>query len=513
MHTPSQSYGNDLLDSSDEFAKHMGWEKGSCEVVNGGLTAFQNKKSVAHHEVGHFMLDSEYITGVDKKASMAPYKKGEYSSFTHENIADVNRVLQMVQSGEVDKDDYIDQLSLYRSYMAIKGDDYHNSTTSIQALKKLTTEDIQNTDPKLLAKYAINFVLKGDEERGIESPLMSKEEFYATKSMLDGNDNKYHSLRFNLQLAHKDMFGDKEYKSMSTPLQIQKLVKNGRFLSEENKEFLKENIIAFEHTMVTAMDYENGLTDDPRAKKLHDDQQQIVTSINNDTKNNYYGLVPGKLKIDNPQTDIDMFRKEVQEHVWPEYVYDELDMANTLDKPSELRTDIPPAARKGQLDAFQRELDNGSLLVPAGITNEEAQEVLDHNRQALKNLKSYKEEFGELHHDVLIGEANTPEKRSKRTFVESYNESIAADTLEEKLHLHNRFTRQFEGDSPAPPPLDTTPQEMEIFLSTEKHTLLVEMKNSQKYTNLDEQERVKSGRVITNTDNLFIIAHDEKEGK
>lgn len=463
-----QSYG-DKDDHKDFLSGTLYWQEGSFDVVRGAGDVATKMRGTAHHEIGH----AYYFTKINKETGENPeYIKGTYSVFKHESIADVNRVLQMVKEG-MNKEDYIDFLSLKRSYADIyhKGEDAHNSTVSIQALKEVPLEKIQGMTSDELAKYAIQFTLEGDQELGIKSPFPSEESFNQTKEMLSIGSHK-NSLYYRLTTANKKHFELESTFVMPTPLQTKEIIeKFSKTFSEEEKSFLRENIIAHHDVVVTAMDYQYGLTDDPSAQALYEDMQrprlvEPKAAVINDVIPE--GIEMGKLPSE--QSSYEQFYAEVQDHVWPR------------NAKGELANDIPAEFRKQQLDLYQSYLDNGKLTLPKEVTADAAQMVLNEHRFQLKRLDSYQETYGYLDEEMAqldLEQINgaTNELISKHRFVKSYMDYVGnGQDADEKMYRHAQFSRMFESSNPPPLPLDTSEQELADFFAVQAYKLTAKEK-------------------------------------
>jgi hypothetical protein len=272
-----QQYGSNN-DSNDRLGNVTGWEKGSYELTEVIIDGEKEKCGVAHHEVGHAV---HRMGGYEKTGSIPSYESNQYSAFVSENIADVNRVLQMAKAG-VDKDKYIDLLSMRRAYEAINtnGGD-HFSVSSIQEAKNISRNKINSMSENELAEFAISFVQNGDEELGISRPIDTEKEFYEREKSLnkDKTDDSHQNLKQKLQSASAKYFNTEGKHTIPTPLETEYILKNSpEYFTELEKKFLEDNIISYADMVVTAMDAEHGLTDDPKATALMEKNNKLNSS-------------------------------------------------------------------------------------------------------------------------------------------------------------------------------------------------------------------------------------------
>jgi hypothetical protein len=498
-----QHYGDINRTSGDELVAPTNWENGSFIITRGELDGAESYKSVAHHELGHHAFNQRYMV---IKNHNAPYEPGKYSAFKHETIAEVNRVLQLTQTGKVEKDDYIDYRSLRRGYEAMSAlDGDHNATDALQALKQVPLDKIQSMDAQELAVYSMKFVLDGDRELGIQAPLLSKDEFDVMQGMLNGmgakedfNERKgalYRTLKSHIAIGYHSTFDENLGDRMATPLEIEKIMaERPQSFNEVETKFLTDNIVAYKDLVVTAMDYEKGLTDDPRAKALFEEMQNKeevgILEEREDTTPDI--LLMGDIP-EEEQTPLAKFHIEVQEHVFP------------VGLDGELRNDILPEARKNQLDTYQKALDEGTLTLE-DIDKENAQAVLDIHRNALKELDSYKQKYGALDMSALDGEKDiTPEKASKQAFMRAYLKQTTGDSIDEEIYMHDRFARQFEEGRGVPLPLDTTLTEVQQFFESQREILMEEREGEL----VNAKDKNLADRVTTDKDNLKITIHEK----
>lgn len=489
----TQHYGPKKVDDSEELNHSTSWPRESYELTGSVLNSEQQTCSVAHHEMGHAVYN---LYGIETNGRSPGYIPGGYSSFVHENIAEVNRVLQMAKEG-VDKDAYIDYRSMNRSYEAIKfKDGDHFASPSIQALKNVPMDKINDMSVEALAEYAISFTLTGDDEHGIDPPIYTKDEFDKMQTMLNGNDRYANSLKRHLSVASIKHFNQKEPDIMPTPRQVEYMLEHSPdIFTEQEQKFLTENIVPYKGLLITAMDAAHNLVDDPKADELLANTRKILykTPAIEDA-------IPEDIKLNipvNQQSPEEQFYTEVQERVWPHKVN-----GQPMD-------DVPPEFRKKQLDTYQQRLNDGMLDLGT-VSYEDAQKSLDKHRYELKWLQSYRDKYGALEQEVLenVGEDKiniTPEKFSKRELVKAYNNFVnRAGSISGKIHKNKQFARQFTESGDVPLPLDSTLEDVHNFLANEKESM--ELKLQQREAASLEYKRTHGGEGQP----PLIIVHENK---
>ena len=89
----------------------------------------------------------------------------------------------------------------------------------------------------------------------------------------------------------------------------------------------------------------------------------------------------------------------------------------------------------------------------------------------MKKLQSYKQKYGSLDSSGMQGEVTTHEKRSKQAFVKAYLDNVWDEKVEDRLSLHDKFSHQFDEGVDTPLPLDTTREEIQIFMEKSRISL------------------------------------------
>lgn len=326
--------------------------------MEGLPTEFLQNQSINIHEYVHCM---------DKMQ----YSDTTYEQNLTESVGDTGLALEIIHSGGTRE--HVESLMLYRAQTAVTSTHLSHFTvpTLQKLLDKVDVEEIRAMELDELADFAIKFV-REDGNHLSEEQLSDMQELLI--SGMENDDLLINSLRksaYNVGMRTKK---NAPIPATITAKQVQELVTSGNHnLSENQIDFLDRYYLPYADRMHTAVDYEQGLTDDAVSKQLYEEVLAKGTAVNNE----YEPFKPRPVLQVTPASEkaFNQLHNMILEDIYPK---DE--------EGKVVRKDI--ASREYRLGQWERVFDNPHYEMPEHLSRDDLPKIIEKHGEYIEILKA-----------------------------------------------------------------------------------------------------------------------------